>query len=231
MTISISQKYLDALKAIDGWTTVSEWAVKVGEVFPDVLEKANRDAQGQKNETTGLREIAARISSNISRGAYVGLIEIDESERPRKVRVLTEIESENYEQKEMEDDLAPITRAQRIKVDEDKLSVKEMYRITEMANIIDQLRSFFSLDFEFEHAKAILNPSEPGKHHPDNIQLLLRSHNRIKGKNNWERFTLQEQIEYIKAAVNIQKIVSKKMNIDLEEEVIDQIISRLKLVY
>lgn len=231
MTISISQKYLDALKAIDGWTTVSEWAVKVGEVFPDVLEKANRDAQGQKNETTGLREIAARISSNISRGAYIGLIEIDESERPRKVRVLTEIESENYEQKEMEDDLAPITRGQRIKADEDKLSVKEMYRITEMANIIDQLRSFFSLDFEFEHAKAILNPTDPGKHHPDNIQLLLKSHNRIKGKNNWDRFTVQEQIEYIQAAVNIQKIVSKKMNIDLEEEVIDQIITRLKLVY
>lgn len=231
MSKSISEKYLDALKTIEGWTTVSEWAVKVGVVFPDVLEKANKDAAGQKNETTGLREIAARISSNISRGAYVGQIEIDESERPRKVRVLTETESKNYEQKEMEDDLAPITRAQRIKADEDKLSVKELYRLTEMASIIDQLRYFFNLDFEFEHAKAILNPTDPGKHHPDNVQLLLKSHNRIKGKNNWERFTLEEQIEYIKAAVSIQKLVSKKMNVQLEDEVIDQIISRLKLVY
>ena len=124
-----------------------------------------------------------------------------------------------------------MTRYQKIKQDETNLSTKEKYRLAEFETIISQLRSFFNLDFEFEHAQAILNPINPGKHHPDNIQLLLKSHNRMKSSNNWERFTIDEQIEYIKAAVSIQKLVSTKMNIELEEDVISQIIERLRLIY
>lgn len=90
MTISISQKYLEALNAIDGWTTVLECAMKVGEVFPDVLKNVNRDAQREKNENIELRESAARSRSNITRGVKLGFIEIDESKRSRKVRVLKE---------------------------------------------------------------------------------------------------------------------------------------------
>lgn len=145
MTLSISQKYLEALKKNEGWMTVSEWAFKVGELFPEILESANRDAEGQRNETTGLREIAARISSNISRGAYVGQIEIDEADRPRKVKFLSEAEAHDLEEKELEDDLEPLTRAQRIKQDEDLLSIKEKYRIIEMQTIINQLKDFFLL--------------------------------------------------------------------------------------
>jgi hypothetical protein len=39
--VKISEKYLDALRAVDDWVTVSEWAVNVGELYPDLLEKAN----------------------------------------------------------------------------------------------------------------------------------------------------------------------------------------------
>ncbi|POB13848.1 HNH endonuclease [Halobacteriovorax sp. DA5] len=229
--MSISKKYLDTLNTIEGWTTVSEWAIRVGELHPEILEKANKEAENQKNETTGLREIAARISSNISRGAYSGHIEIDDSERPRKVRFLTESEANVLLDRELEDDLAPLTRAQKIKHDESLLTTKDKYRLQEFENISSQLRSFFNLDFELEHAKALLNKEDPGQHHPDNIQLLLKSHNRMKSSSNWDRFTLEEQIEYIQAAVKVQKLVSKKMRIDLEEEVIGQIINRIKLVF
>ena len=229
--MSITKKYLDALKTIEGWTTVSDWAIKVGELYPDILDKANKEAENQKNDTTGIRELAARISSNISRGAYAGKLEIDESERPRKIRFLSEQEADILVNKEMEDDLAPLTRSQRIKQDESAFTTKDKYRMTEFETIISQLRSFFNLDFELEHAKAILNPTDPGSHHPDNIQLLLKSHNRMKSSSNWERFSLEEQIEYIQAAVRLQKLVSDKMKIDLEEEVINQIFERLKLIY
>lgn len=228
---SITQLYLEVLKTIDGWATVSEWAIKVGELHPDILEKANREAKAQKNETTGLRELAARISSSISRGAYLGQIEVDESERPRKIRILSDSDARNYEEKELEDDLAPISRNQKIRADFDRLSVKDKYRISELESIIEQLRHFFNLDFEFEHAMALLNPTSPGSHHPDNIQLLLKSHNRMKSKFNWERFSIEEQVEYIKAAVLIQKIVSRRMNIEIDDTVIDSLISRLKAVY
>lgn len=79
----IADKYLLTLKEINNWATVSEWALKFSLMFPDLLEKANEEARNQKQNTTGLREIAARISSTISRGAFNGRIELDESERTR----------------------------------------------------------------------------------------------------------------------------------------------------
>ena len=79
--MNMHEKYLEALKLTDGWVKVSEWAIKVGERFPEVLEKAEKEAVNQANETTGLREIAARISSRISRGEYAEKIEIDTGEK------------------------------------------------------------------------------------------------------------------------------------------------------
>ncbi|MFP5519676.1 MAG: HNH endonuclease [Bdellovibrionia bacterium] len=223
---SMSESYLEALTAINDWTTVSDWALKVGEMFPEILEKANDEARKHKRPSTGIREIAARISSAVSTGRFAGQIEVDESERPKRVRVLSESEAANYEEREIESDLEPLTRAQRIKTDEDTLGTKEKYRIAELDAIIRQLKEFFNLDFELEHAKAILNPKDPGKHHPDNLQILLKSHNRQKSNDNWDRFTLQEQIEYIQAVVKVQKLVSAKMKIDLHDEVIESIIKK-----
>jgi hypothetical protein len=227
----ISEKYLDALKQINDWTTVSEWAIKVGEIYPDLLEKADKEAKAHKRPSTGLREIAARISSWVSTDGFAGKIEVDQSERPKRVRILSEDAASHYKQNSLEADLEPLTRAQAIKTQEALLGTKDKYRLAEFEAIIEQLKSFFNLDFEFEHAKAILNPKDPGKHHPDNIQILLKSHNRLKGNSNWKRFTLKEQIEYIEAVVKVQKLVSKKMEIDLQDEVIGSIIERLKLVY
>lgn len=230
-TNRISEKYLAALKEMGDWTTVSDWAIKVGEMYPDLLVKANEEAKGHKRPTTGIREIAARISSWVSTDGFAGKIEVDASERPKRVRILNDDEASHYEETSLESDLEPLTRAQKIKTDEATLGTKERYRLAELEAIIAQLKSFFNLDFEFEHAKAILHPTDPGHHHPDNIQILLKSHNRLKGNANWERFTLKEQIEYIEAVVRVQKLVSKKMKIELHDGVIGSIIERLKLVY
>ena len=83
-----SQKYLEALKSFDDWVVVSEWATKVGEIYPDLLETANKQAANQANETTGLRELAARISSNLSSGGFPD-VEVDDNEKPRKVRYIS----------------------------------------------------------------------------------------------------------------------------------------------
>ena len=84
-----AQKYLEALKTFDDWVIVSEWAIKVGELYPDLLAEANAQAEKQANPTTGLRELAARISSRLSSGGFPE-VEVDESERPRKVRYISE---------------------------------------------------------------------------------------------------------------------------------------------
>ena len=79
--MSMREKYLEALQTLEGWVIVSEWAQRFGEINPDLLAKAEREAENQANETTGLREIAARISSVISNGAYKNKIEIDTSSK------------------------------------------------------------------------------------------------------------------------------------------------------
>ncbi|MCB1863682.1 MAG: HNH endonuclease, partial [Gammaproteobacteria bacterium] len=67
--------------------------------------------------------------------------------------------------------------------------------------------------------------------HPDNFQLLLKTHNVKKKNDNWQRFTFDEQIEYIKAAIKLQAIVAPKLDVEMDESVIDSLIERLGRVY
>lgn len=229
--MNITEKYLTALKQIDGWTQVSGWAVKFGELYPDLLAKAEREAANQANDTTGLREIAARISSNISRGAYAGKIEINDAERPRLIRYLPENELEQHISHDVDEDIAPLKRGDIIKEALEKLGTHELYRLTEFEAISKNLKQFFSLDFEVDHAQALLNSKEPGKHHPDNFQLILKAHNAKKNNDNWLRFNFAEQADYIKTAIKLQTLVSAQMNIDMNGDVLDSLLSRLEKVY
>jgi len=225
-----TQKYLEALKTFDDWVIVSEWAVRVGELYPDILDAANEQAANQVNETTGLRELAARISSRLSTGGFPE-VEVDDSEHPRRVRYISEAQRQEREEEELEADIEPLTRAERIRQDTQALSEIERYRIEEFETIAKQLNRFFSLDFEVDHATALLNPSEAGKHHPDNLQLLTKAHNGKKNKKNWQRFTIEEQKAYIKQVVALQTMIASRLEISLVEDVLDSLLERLGRVY
>ena len=229
--MTVQEMYLEALKDLSGWVTVWEWSTHFCEKYPEMHEKAEEEAKNQKQDTTGLREISARISSRLSRGVFSEFVEMDESERPRKVRFLQEGETSEHIEKDIEDDIAPLTRYQIIKQHSEELSTRDLYRLKELESIIEQLKTFFRMDFEFEHANALLNKEAPGKHHPDNIQILLKSHNRMKNSDNWERFSLEEQVEYITATLKVQSIVSKRMGLNLDKEVLQKILDRLEAVY
>ncbi len=229
---TITEKYLGALIKIEGWTTVSDWAIKVGELYPDLLAKAEKEAKTtHAKESTGLRELAARISSAIVRGAYVDNIEIDASERPRTVRYVSKQEHEAHLVDELDEDVAPLKRNEIIQRDSHQLNPQETYRIAELESISKQLKQFFGLEFEVDHAQALLNGDKPGNHHPDNLQLLLKVHNGKKHNNNWERFSLDEQVNYIMAAINIQKIIAPRFAIKCDDSVLDGLVSRLKAIY
>ena len=183
--MSITEQYLEALKAMDEWVLVSEWAVKVGELYPDLLEKANQEAANQANDTTGLREIAARISSAIARGSYIDHIEINTRERPRRVRYVSSDEHEVNVSNEIDEDVAPLKRHEIIKLAEQSMSNAEKYRVDELESISKQLKKYFGLEFEVDHAQALLNQERPGFHHPDNLQLILKAHNARKNNTNF----------------------------------------------
>ena len=229
--MNISEKYLEALKVIDDWVIVSDWAGKFGELNPELLEKAEIEAANQASNTTGLREIAARISSNISRGAYIDSVEIDDSERPRKVRYVRQQERKAHIEQEISEDIAPLRRTEKIKQAAQILSCHERYRIDEFEAIAKQFKKYFGLDFQVDHAQALLNPDAPGDHHPDNLQLLLKEHNGRKNNKNWEKFNLDDQFKYIRSAIRLQKIVASRLDINLEEDVLDSLLQRLKDVY
>jgi hypothetical protein len=228
--MKLHEKYLKALEDNGDWLTVSEWALKVADLYPEILVNAEKDAVNQKNETTGLREIAARISSRLSANGFEN-IDIDTSERPKKVRYISPEEKTEHFDQDLEEDVAPLKRNELIKLHTESLTIHELYRIDEMETISKQIKAYFSLDFEVDHAQALLNPQSPGKHHPDNLQLLLKAHNGKKHSKNWERFSFDEQGEYIATAVKLQEIVAQRLDVQLESSVLTSLIQRLKEVY
>lgn len=231
MSNSFRAKYLEALKTFDDWVIVSEWAQRFGELYPELLEKANLEAENQANDTTGLREIAARISSIISQGGYKEKIEIDTSERPRKVRYISEEDRVEHETQELEDDVAPLRRDEIIKLANASMGKLDIYRVAEFEAISKQLKYYFGLDFEVDHAQALLNKDNPGEHHPGNFQLILKAHNAKKNNENWERFSLDEQVIYIETAIKLQELVATRFGIEMESEVLGSLIDRLKKIY
>ena len=231
MELAINEKYLEAIKMHDGWITVAEWANKVGEMYPDLLETANAQAAAQRNPTTGLKEIAARISSRLSTGGYAHAVVVDESERPRKIKYLTVEQQEQHQQAELLDDIAPLSRAQKIKTDSANLSTLEEYRLAEFESVCSAFGGYLELDFEVDHAKALLNPTDPGRHHPDNLQILLKSHNRMKSSKNWKRFTPDEQVNYLKKVIELHTLIADKANIKIDHAIADALFVRLKNVY
>lgn len=229
--MKIVEKYLEALKTFTDYVTISEWAVKFGEMYPDELEKANEQAKNQKGDTTGLRELAARISSNISSGKWSKELLIDDSERPKKVKYITKDQLEENIQKEIDEDIEPIRRQDIINNAVDKMQILDLYRISEFENIQKAFKQFFGIDFEIDHAQALLNDDKQGDHHPDNLQLLLKYHNGKKSKKSWERFTFDEQVDYIKQTISLQSLVADKFDVEIDNKILESLISRLKSVY
>jgi len=228
--MKVQEKYIEALKAFTEPITVHEWAQKVCELYPDLLEKANREAQAQKRDTTGLREIAARISSRLSKGGFKDVL-IDDSERPRKIKLLTSEEQQSYQEKELNEDIEPVTRFEIINQAKDKLKIVEIYRLDEFKNIQKAFKDFFGLDFELDHAHALLDRENQGTHHPDNIQLLLKYHNGKKNNKSWKRFNFEEQENYVKDAIRLQGNVADSFDIEMDNKILSQLLGRLKSIY
>jgi hypothetical protein len=222
---SISEKYLEALVNLDDWVTVSEWASQVEIMFPDLLQKANEEAKNQKRKTSGHKELTARIHSNMVRKAYEGKIEVDESERPKKVKFLAHPELIEEEENKS------ISRDEIKFRDKEEWTENDRYRFDELEKIKKQLSTYLGVSFELDHAEALLNKSKPGKHHPDNLQILIKGHNGKKSDSSWGRFNLNEQIDYLNTMITAYNIIASKNDLDVEQGIISSLIERLKIVY
>lgn len=105
------------------------------------------------------------------------------------------------------------------------------HRIDEFGSVISALNNYFRLDFEGDHASVLLNPETPGHHQTENPQIPIKNHKRKKSNSNWERFSFFEQVEYIRSIIKSQTIVARKMNVDIDDNVIESIIEQLGIIF
>ncbi len=229
--MKVVEKYLEALKTFKDYVTVSEWSAKVVELFPELLTKAEKNVDNHKHNTTAFQQITRQISSEITRGKFNQFISIDDSERPRKVKYISKEELEEQTDKDIEEDIEPLKRQDIINNASSELEIFEIYRITEFENIQKSFKQFFGLDFEIDHAEALLNKEKQGEHHPNNLQLLLKYHNGKKNKNSWDRFTFKEQEDYIKRSIDLHSLVADKFDIEIDNKILNSLLHRLKEVY
>jgi hypothetical protein len=103
----------------------------------------------------------------------------------------------------------------------------ERYRFDEYKSIQKGFKDYFGLD----HAQALLDKENRGNHHPDNIHLLLKYHNGKKNNKSWKRFKFNEQELYIKDAINFHSNVANRFDIQIDNQVLSSLISRLKDIY
>lgn len=157
---------------------------------------------------------------------------IDNNERPRVVRYITEIEFQERTTSELALDIEPINRKEIINSAKGHLALIELYRIDEFYEVQKSLKKWFELDFEVDHSKALLN-NDKGEHHADNLQLLLKYHNGKKSKSNWVRFTFDEQKNYILKVLDAHKIVSSqdKLDVKINDIILESLLDRLKKIY
>jgi hypothetical protein len=229
--MKVKEQYIEALKLFNDYVTVLKWAEKVAETCPDILKKTEQQAHGHQHHTTGLKEIAARISSILSRNGFTS-VDIDSSERPKRVKYITPEELKEKIKQNVEEDTYPLTRNEIIKNSEKSLeNTNNLYRIKELNDIQLKFKQFLNIDFELDHAKALLNKTDAGAHHPDNLQLLLKYHNSKKNSNNWDRFNFKEQKEYILKVVELQKIIDVRVGITIDENIVNFLLSRLEAIY
>ncbi len=118
-----------------------------------------------------------------------------------------------------------------IRRDRDSMSTFDQYRMDEIYDISKELNTYFNLKFEVDHAQALLNLENPGKHIPDNLHILIERRNRIKSNNNWDRYSIDKQIEHIRHHVEDHLAEGELLGVSGNSWILDALIERLKLVY
>ena len=84
------EKYVEALKSLNGWVEISVWGEQVSKMFPELLKDAEEQAQNQKSNLDGQGQINARLGSRVSEDKFPE-VEVDDTVKPKKVRYI-----ENY---------------------------------------------------------------------------------------------------------------------------------------
>jgi len=219
------ERFIEVLKTFDTPVTVSEWATRVVEQYPAILNQIN----SKTNELMTLKALATTMSLKVSRGEFSNLKVLD-SEPYRRVMYLTENKKKNLTKMEVTKDIEAIVLETKIKEDIKRSSDQDKYRLEELNSICSQLNKYFTLDFNLHHAESLSNSKKSGRHHVTNLQLLTREHSILK-KDGTKKFSIEEQKAYIKRVISVHMMIDRSIDINLTDDVLEMLLDRLEKIY
>jgi len=219
------ERFIEVLRTFETPVTVSEWANRVVEHYPAILNQIN----SKTNEQMTLKALATTMSLKVSRGEFSELKVLD-SEPYRQVMYLPENKKKDLTKKEVTKDVEAIVLEAKIKEDIKKSSDQDKYRLEELNSICKQLNKYFKLDFNLHHAESLSNSKKSGRHHVDNLQLLTREHSLLK-KDGAKKFSIEEQKAYIKRVISVHMMIDRTIDINLTDDVLEMLLDRLEKIY
>ncbi len=218
------EKYIKVLKDIDNWVSIREWVDEVATIHPDLFEEMVVAGAGWTPPNTG-NDVLWRKLNYLTKDLMKKNdpnIEVSDKGKFKQIR---------YIENRLELTEETLTRGERIQEDTELLSLWDLHRIEEFRAVARSLNRLFKTDFEVDHSEAILSKNQPGSHHPNNLQLLSKRVNVIKGSRSWNRFSWDEQVDYIKKLVQSNTCIKDRLSIVATDDNLGLYLTQLELVY
>jgi hypothetical protein len=219
------ERFLEVLKTFDAPVTVVEWAEKVAERYPLILNQLN----SKTNKLMTIKDLALGIGQKLELNEFDEVYVLN-MEPYRKVEYVPSSMKISYMKKIINKDAEPLFLIEKVKEDLERLTESDRYRIEELKSIQEQLNNYFALDFVLHHINGVMSEKKEGRYHADNLELLAEEHVKKKGIGKL-RFTIEEQKLYIKRMIGIGMMLNKEREINLSDEVLEMLLDRLEKVY
>ena len=219
------ERFIEVLRTFETPVTVSQWANRVVEQYPTILNQIN----SKTNEPMTLKALATTMSLKVSRGEFSELKVLD-SEPYRRIMYLSENKKNDLTKMEVTKDVEAIVLESKMNADIKKSTEQDKYRLEEVNSICTQLNKYFALNFTLHHAQSLSNSKSSGRHHVDNIQLLTTEHILLI-KDGKKKFSIEEQKAYIKRVISVHMMIVKSIDINLTDDVLEMLLDRLEKIY
>jgi hypothetical protein len=220
-----SEKFIEVLRTFDEPVTVAEWAKRIIDLYPLVLVPTNRETDA----TMTLLELTTVMSVKLSKGEFPE-VKVDYSEPYRKVQYISDFTKKDLIKEYANSDREPILYEEYKSEGISKLNESERYRVEEFKSIVTQLNSYFNMNFEIHDLSLVARRKEKVRYHPDNFELLTSEH-ATKKLADKVRFTIDAQKAYIKRMLVADAMISKVLDIDVTDQVLDMLLDRLEKIY
>ena len=220
-----TDKFIEVLQTFKEPITIAKWAKRIVELYPAILIQTN----SKTDKRMTVLELATAISLKVSKGEF-SHVEVKNCLPYRKVQYISNGSQNKLSKVYANEDIEVMLLESRMNNELVKLNESDRYRIEEFKNVTNQLNKYFNMNFELHHATSLLNKQRPGKHHPNNLQLLTAEHV-LKKEDGKKKFTIEEQKAYIKRTLVVDSMVSKASEVSLIDEVLDMLLERLAKVY